>query len=160
MSDVVCEGNTMSLEKFTAGTIIAIIGAAIILTVTTAGLLSVNQTVPSSGIVTPTVNLGVYQEYACTHNLTSISWGTLSPGGSATRTIYVKNIGTSPITVTMATANWSPTTANGPITVTWSINDNTLNAGQVATATLTLNVSPSISGITDFSCDIVITGTD
>ena len=149
----------MSLEKFTAGTIIVIIGAAIILTVTTAGLLSVNQTVPSTGIVT-SVNVGVYQNQACTQNLTSINWGTLSPGGSASRTIYVKNIGTTPITVTMATANWSPTAANGPITVTWSINDNTLTVGQVATATLTLTVSASITGIDNFSVDIVITGTD
>jgi hypothetical protein len=149
----------VSLEKFTAGTIIVIIGAAIILTVTTAGLLSVNQTVPSTGIVT-SVNVGVYQNQACTQNLTSINWGTLSPGGSATRTIYVKNIGTTPITVTMATANWSPTAANGPITVTWSINDNTLTVGQVATATLTLTVSASITGIDNFSVDIVITGTD
>jgi hypothetical protein len=149
----------VSLEKFTAGTIIVIIGAAIILTVTTAGLLSVNQTVPSTGIVT-SVNVGVYQNQACTQNLTSINWGTLSPGGSASRTIYVKNIGTTPITVTMATANWSPTAANGPITVTWSINDNTLTVGQVATATLTLTVSASITGIDNFSVDIVITGTD
>jgi archaellum component FlaG (FlaF/FlaG flagellin family) len=159
MPDVACEETIMSLEKFTAGTIIAIIGAAIILTVTTAGLLSVNQTVPSSGIVT-TVNVGVYQEYACTNNLTSIDWGTLSPGGSATRTIYVKNIGTQPITITMTKVNWNPASANGPITLSWSPNDTTLNAGQVATATLTLDVSASVSGITDFSFDIVITGTE
>jgi hypothetical protein len=159
MSDVACEGNIMSLEKFTAGTIIAIIGAAIILTVTTAGLLSVNQTVPSSGIVT-TVNVGVYQEHDCTHNLTSIDWGTLSPGGSAIKTIYIKNIGTQPITITMTQINWNPALANGPITLSWSPDDTTLNAGQVATATLTLDVSGSISGITDFSFDIVITGTE
>jgi archaellum component FlaG (FlaF/FlaG flagellin family) len=151
--------NSMSLEKFTAGTIIAIIGAAIILTVTTAGLLSVNQTVPSSGIVT-TVNVGVYQEYACTNNLTSIDWGTLSPGDSTTQTIYIKNIGTQPITITMTKTNWNPTAANGPITLSWSPNDTTLNVGQVATATLTLDVSESISGITDFSFNIVITGSE
>jgi archaellum component FlaG (FlaF/FlaG flagellin family) len=149
----------MSLEKFTAGTIIAIIGAAIILTITTAGLLSVNQTVPSSGIVT-NVNVGVYQEHACTNNLTSIDWGTLSPGGSTTITIYIKNIGTQPITITMTQTNWNPEEADGPITLSWSPDDTTLNVGQVATATLTLNVSASISGINDFSFDIVITGTE
>ena len=149
----------MSLEKFTAGTIIVIIGAAIILTVTTTGLLSVNQTVPSSGIVT-TVNVGVYQEQACTHNLTSIDWGTLPPGGSATRIIYIRNIGTEPITITMTHANWSPDEADGPITLDWSPDDTTLNADQVTIATLTLNISEGISGIDEFSFNIVITGTE
>ena len=158
MSDVACEGHIISLEKFTAGTIIAIIGAAIILTVTTAGLLSVNQTVSSSGTVS-TVNVGVYTDSSATTNVTSLNWGTLAPGDTVTRSVYVKNTGSNQITLSMSKTNWNPTGANGPITLTWNRESNTLNPGSGTTATFTLTVSPSITGITNFSVDIVVTGT-
>ena len=148
----------MSSRKISVGALITIIATAIFSIVTTAGLLTTNQMVQSSGIIS-SVNLGVYQEYACTNNLTSVYWGTLSPGDTMTRTIYLKNIGTDPLTITMTPTNWNPTSANGPITLTWNRESNTLNAGEVATATLTLSVSPSISGITTFDMDIMITGT-
>jgi hypothetical protein len=148
----------MSTPKLSTGALIAIIATAVFLTVTTAGLLSVNQNIPSSGTVTA-VNVGVYSNSACTQNLTSINWGTVSPGDSVTRTIYVKNTGNSQVTLSMTKTNWNPTSANGPITVTWNRESTTLVADQVTTATLTLSVSESVSGITDFSVEIVITGT-
>jgi archaellum component FlaG (FlaF/FlaG flagellin family) len=152
------EGNVMSLQKISMGSLMAIIAIATFLTVTSAGLLSVNQAIPSSGAVTA-VNVGVYSNYACTQNLTSINWGTISPNSSSTRTIYVKNTGNTQLTLSMTKTNWNPAGANGPITVTWNKESTTLNPGQVATATLTLSVSESISGITDFNVDVVITGT-
>ena len=148
----------MAIPKLSGGAIIALAATAIFLTMTTAGLLSINQSVSSSGVIS-SVDLGVYQEWACTNNLTSVAWGTLSPGDTATRTIYVKNIGTAPITLTMTTTNWNPTNANGPITLTWDRENTILDAGSVIAATLTLSVSPSISGITTFNMDVVITGT-
>ena len=148
----------MAIPKLSGGAIIALAATAIFLTMTTAGLLSINQSVSSSGVIS-SVDLGVYQEWGCTNNLTSVAWGTLSPGDTATRTIYVKNIGTAPITLTMTTTNWNPTNANGPITLTWDRENTILDAGSVIAATLTLSVSPSISGITTFNMDVVITGT-
>ena len=148
----------MAIPKLSTGALIAIAATAIFLTVTTAGLLSINQSVSSSGVIS-SVDLGVYQEWGCTNNLTSVAWGTLSPGDTATRTIYVKNIGTAPITLTMTTTDWNPTNANGPITLTWDRENTILDAGSVIAATLTLSVSPSISGITTFNMNVVITGT-
>ena len=148
----------MAIPKLSGGAIIALAATAIFLTMTTAGLLSINQSVSSSGVIS-SVDLGVYQEWACTNNLTSVAWGTLSPGDTATRTIYVKNIGTAPITLTMTTTDWNPTNANGPITLTWDRENTILDAGSVIAATLTLSVSPSISGITTFNMNVVITGT-
>jgi hypothetical protein len=148
----------MSLQKLSKGALIAIIATGIVLTVTTAGLLSMNQVVPSSGNVIA-VNVGVYSDSDCTQNLTSIDWGTIAPGNSVTRTIYVKNTGNTQLTLSMTTTNWNPASADGPITITWNREGTTLDAGQVTTATLTLNVSEDINGITNFSVDIVITGT-
>jgi hypothetical protein len=146
------------MPKISTGMLVATVAAGLLLTLTTAGLLSVNQTVPSSGTVTA-VNVGVYSNSACTQNLTSLSLGTISPGTSVNRTIYVKNTGNSPITLSMTKTNWNPPSANGPLTLTWDREGTTLNPAQVSTATLTLTVSSSVSGITTFSVDIIISGT-
>lgn len=148
----------MALQKISTGAIIAIAMVGLILTVTTAGLLSVSQQVSSSGTVTA-VNVGVYSNEACTVNLTSIDWGTIAPGDSVTRTIYVKNTGNSQITLSMTKSGWTPAEANGPITVTWNREGTTLEPGISTAATLTLSVSSGISGIETFSVNIVITGT-
>ena len=148
----------MAMKKLSTGAIIAIAITGMFLTLTTAGLISVNQSIPSSGTLT-TVNVGVYSDSACTQTLTSIDWGTISPGTTVTRTIYVKNTGNTQITLSMTTNGWSPTSANGPLTLTWNQEGTTLSAGLSTAATLTLTVSSSISGITTFSVNIVITGT-
>jgi hypothetical protein len=105
-------------------------------------------------------SIGVYSDSACTQPLTSINWGTILPGGSVTRTIYIKNMNTTQITLSMTKTDWNPARANGPITLTWDKEGTTLTANQIATATLTLNVSPSINSITTFRFNIVITGTN
>src|SRR3990170_3844661 len=153
------ECKPMEIQKPSIGAIIAIVAiAGLFLTLTTAGVLSINQSIPTSGTVS-TVNVDVYSNSACTQQLTSISWGSVAPGASAARTVYVKNTGTNQITLTMTRTNWNPASANGPISVTWDKESTTLTANQIATATLTLSVSSSISGITTYSVDIVITGT-
>jgi len=150
----------MMRGKLSKGVLIAIVTAGIILTFTTAGLLSINQVVPSSGSISiTTVNVGVFSDSSCTHNLTSINWGIISPGDSVTRTIYVKNTGSTPITLSMNAINWNPSGADGPLTLTWNRESTPLTADQVTTARITLSVSESISGINGFSVDIVITGT-
>ena len=149
----------MEIQRLSPGAIIAIVAiAGLFLTLTTAGLISINQSLPSTGTVS-TVNVGVYSDSSCTQQLTSISWGSVAPGSSAARTVYVKNTGTNQITLTMTKANWNPISANGPITITWDKESTTLTANQIATATLTLSVSSSISLITTFNVDVVITGT-
>jgi hypothetical protein len=143
--------------SLTTGAIIATAIIGMLLTLTTAGLLSVNQSIPSSGTVT-TINVGVYSDNACTQTLTSIDWGTISPGTTVTRTIYVKNTGNTQVTLSMTTNSWSPASANGPLTLTWNREGTALNPGISTAATLTLTVSSSVSGITTFSVNIVITG--
>jgi hypothetical protein len=150
----------MEMRKISTGTIIAIAATGLFLTLLTSGLLLSSQTVPSSGTVLSTVNVGVYNDQACTQNCTSINWATLSPGSATTKTVYVNNTGTLPVTLNMATSGWNPSSANGPITLGWNREGATLNASQSINATLTLTVLPSInSSITTFSFNITITGT-
>lgn len=152
-------GNNISLKKSSSVALIAVAVTLIILTLTTTGLLSVNKTIPSSGTITA-INVGVYSDSACTIELTSINWGIISPGNSVNTTIYLKNTGNAPITLSTTTTNWNPANADGPITLTWNREGTTLSVNQVTTATLTLSISESISGITNFSVEVVITGTE
>ena len=59
----------------------------------------------------------------------------------------------------MTTLAWNPTNANGPIIITWNQEGNVLTPNQSVTAVLTLTVSSMITGISNFSVQIDITGT-
>ena len=139
------------------GLTVAVVAVMLLVLLLASGALISSKTVASTGTIA-TTNIGVYSDSACTQSLTSINWGTISSGNSVTRTIYVKNLGATQVTLSMSRENWAPANANGPITVTWNREDTTIAPNQVTTATLTLSVSSSISGITTFSVDIVITG--
>jgi hypothetical protein len=122
--------------------------------------INVSVSINSSGSIAASPNIGVYSNSACTTLLTTISWGSPSPGGTVTQTVYVKNTqGTASLTLSMTASNWNPTSANGPLTVTWNQQGTVLAPGQSTAATLTLKVSSSIAGITTFSVQISISGT-
>jgi hypothetical protein len=122
----------IKLSITTAVTALVMIGIA--LTLTTFAAISTTQNVSSDGTVTTSANLGVYSNSQCTTNLTSINWGALTPGGSTTQTIYVKNIGSGlSLALNMTTTNWSAG-ANGPITLTWNQENTRLNPGQSVAA--------------------------
>ena len=144
--------------KISIGAIIALAATGIFLSLVTAGLI-VTQTVPSNGTV-EAVNIGVYSDSECTQNLTSISWGTLYPGNSTTKTLWVKNTGSLPVTITMTSGSWMPTEANTVLTPTWNRQNTVLNVGQSIDATLTLAAASSTGSLADFSFDITITGAE
>ena len=129
-----------------------VVGSAVTLAV-----LSVQRAIPSSGMIVA-VNVGVYSDAGCTQNLTSIDWGSVYPGGSVPKTIYVKNTGNAPITLSMTTTSWNPTIASGQINVAWDKENTVQNAGQSTSATLTLSVSQNVSGVTSFSMNIIVSG--
>ena len=141
------------------GAIIAVAITGLILTMVTSGALTANQTVPSSGSITA-VNVGVYTNSACTNNCTSIDWGSVAPSASVSRTVYVKNLGTVPMTVTMAAMSWVPSNAGSYLSVSWNRDNDVLAAGASVQATLTLTASASAGAISSFSFNIVITGTE
>jgi len=141
--------------------VIGLVIVALALSLTTYAAISTSQNVSSNGQVSTSANLGVYSNSACTTPLSSISWGNLTAGGTSTQTIYVKNTGSGlALTLSMGTSNWTPTTANGPITLTWNQGGTRLNPGQSVAAALTLTASSTIADVTSFSVQITITGTN
>jgi hypothetical protein len=107
----------------------------------------------------PTVQIGVYSDSSCTIAVSNIAWGTLSPGAIATQTVHVKNEGSGSVILNMSTSNWNPLSALSYMALTWDKESYVLTAGSVVSAVLTLNVSSSITGITTFSFNTTITGT-
>ncbi len=133
---------------------------AISLTLTTYAALATSQTVLSAGGVKVTANLGVYSDSTLQTNLTTINWGSPTPGTNVTKTIYIKNTGEGvSLALSMATSGWVPTNANGPITLTWNQEGTRLFPGQSTAAVLTLVVSPTVVDITNFTVSISISGT-
>jgi hypothetical protein len=148
----------MQFQKFTKIGIIALAIAAIALTATTAAVLTANQSVPINGTINA-VNLGVYSDVGCTQTVSTLNFGTLNPGGTATQTIYVKNTGNIAETLTMSTANWNPSNASTLLTLTWNRNNYVLPTAQSIQATLTLTAAANTGSLTTFSCDVTLTGT-
>lgn len=119
--------------------------------------LSTSQKISSTGSI-KAVGLGVYSDSACTQKLTSLSWGTLEPGETKTQRVYIKNEGNTQITLNMTTGNWSPASAANYITLSWNKEKSTLAEGASTSADITLKVSSSVTGITNFTFDITISG--
>jgi hypothetical protein len=148
----------MKTQKLPKIATIALVITAIALTATTAAVLNTSQIVPLNGSITA-VNLAVYSDSACTQPVTTLNVGTINPGGTATQTVYIKNTGNVPETLTMTTANWNPSNANTSLTLSWNRQNYVLPAGLSSQAILTLTAASNTNGLTTFSCDVTLTGT-
>jgi hypothetical protein len=136
---------------------IVAVGAASILA--TYGLMSNSRSIQSYGAV-KAVNVGVYWNSGCTNVTSTVNWGMLSPGDLKNVTLYVKNDGNVAVMLSLAAQNWNPSNASNYMGLSWNREGQIVNSGAVTTAILTLSVSSSISGITSFSFDIIITGVE
>jgi hypothetical protein len=145
----------MSMQRFVAGTGIAV--AAILMMTTALAVIQPSTTVTHNGTI-QTLNVSVFQDSACTQALSALSWGTLKPGSSANRTIYVKNTGNVPVTLNMTVTTWTPSAASSYITLTWDRQSFVLTQGSSVPALLVLSVSASVNGFTDFNCTTIIAG--
>lgn len=125
----------------------------------TFGLLTTSTPVSNTGIIA-SVNVGIYTTAQCTANLTQISWGTCSPGSNYTRTGYIRNNGNQNMTMTMSTANWNPIAAATSLGISWNYDGRVVRPGQVLAVIWKMVVPSSITGIQNFSFDLVVSGSD
>ncbi len=146
----------MAMQKATIGAVSVIAVMAVIMSAFSA--LMVSRTISNTGNVRA-VGVGIYSDSNCTVSISSISWGALDAGATTSVTIYVKNEGNVAVRLSMTVSNWSPAGTSSYLTLAWNREGTTLNAGSSIQAVLTLSVSSSISGITNFSFDITIAGT-
>ena len=105
-----------------------------------------------------TVGVGVYTNGYCTTTVSTVDWGQITPGQDISRTFYLRNEGSSDVTLTMFATNWTPSAAENYMTVDWDYAGQTLSPNQVIAVTFTLSVQSTISGIETFNFNIDIIG--
>lgn len=105
------------------------------------------------------IKVEVYWDSGCTDTVSAINFSILEPDVSLTKTVYVKNTGNAPLTLSMTCSDWLPPEAETHITLSWNKQDVIVEPDAVVLAVLTLAVSAAIYGITDFSSTITIEGT-
>jgi archaellum component FlaG (FlaF/FlaG flagellin family) len=143
------------MHKVVAGTGIAVV--AMILMTSALAVLQNSTAVTHNGAI-QSLNVGIFQDSACTQPLSALNWGTLKPGTAANKTIYVKNTGNTAVTLNMTVTTWNPTTASSYITLTWDKQGSLLAAGNVAQTLLVLSVLANVNGFTEFNCTTLIAG--
>jgi hypothetical protein len=116
------------------------------------------ETISSVGSL-KTIDIEAYWDENLTNRVTGINWGLLEPGDQKSFSIYLHNEGNSALTLSMSTSNWNPSAAATYLTLSWDYNGQTIEADKNLQVTLTLNVNASITGITNFSFDIIVVGT-
>jgi hypothetical protein len=89
--------------------------------------------------------------------LSTIDWGSLTPGQTKTVTCYLKSTSTVNSTLSMSTGSWNPSSATSYITISWNREAYKIKPSEIVSATLTLVVSQSITGISSFSFTITTT---
>jgi len=115
--------------------------------------------VPSASAVEAGPNIGVYWDASCTQSVDSISWGTLSIGGTQQVVVYVRNEGNDTFNLDLATLDWQPGNLYLWLSFSWSCQNYTIGAGQVEKVTQTLHVPSDLpSGFSNFSFNIVFEG--
>jgi hypothetical protein len=158
---VIWKLNVTKKYNVKAVAVIALVIIGIASVATTYAALIVNQNVSSSGSITVSANLGIYSDSGCTVPLSSLSWGNITAGTNVQRTVYVKNTSSGcSLTLSMTASGWSPSTANGNMTLSWNQEGSRLVPGQSVAAVFTLAVSSSIVDVTNFNVQISITGTN
>jgi hypothetical protein len=73
--------------------------------------------------------------------------------------IYARNEGNSVVVLSKTVQNWNPSNAQSYVSLNWNYANQTLSVNQVLQVNLTLIVSSTVSGITNFSFDVTISAT-
>ncbi len=148
----------MNITNFHPGLAVGIMAIIATMGISVAAVMTTTKTITTTGDV-EAIGVGVYSNSACTTVLNSISWGAVEPGTSVNSTMYIKNNGNVPVILSMTTTNWN-SSIRSYFTVVWNRETYVLNPGAVVQANLMLTISSSITGVSNFSFDIVITGTE
>lgn len=147
----------MSNQKANAA-ILGITVTAIAVVALVAAAVVASQTFTNTGAVKG-IGVNIHWDADCTRPTSTIDWGLFSSGESKSITLYVKNPGSISETLRMTTSNWSSSSAQSKITVSWNLEGYLLEKGKPVQAVLTLSVDEDATNIDQFAFDITITGT-
>jgi len=112
--------------------------------------------VPNVSAVTTPSSLGVYWDKACTKPISTISWGNISVGSEKDVIVFIKNLGSNSVALSMNMSALTPSSAYLKIYLCWDYSGQLVGPGSTTEVTLRLFVTQSISGVSSFSFNINI----
>ena len=160
LTEILYEGKGVlqKLARSYRGLAIAFVAALLVIYAFFTFSITMNSTISVSAVEASGV--GIYWDRNCNNEVPSIDWGTLEPGSVKKKMFYVRDEGEEPLCLTLSTANWNPPNASRYLSLWWDAEGRWMEHGEVLQSTLTLSVSRYIEGITSFSFDILVTGSD
>jgi hypothetical protein len=102
------------------------------------------------------VDLDFYADDECTIQVSNVSWGEVSVGGSKTIVLFMKNSGKMDTVASLATDNWYPENAVEYMSVSWDYSGHIISPGELVSVAITLDVSPDCPPLNEFNFKIVI----
>jgi hypothetical protein len=127
---------------------------------------------PDSTSPPSTLQLGLYRSYPTQVSrqvLDNIDWSMIAPGQQRNSpTIYFKNEGNVPLTMSFSPSNWVFHDADGNLlpqsysqyfTLTWNYDNSAINVNEVRPLVFTLAVSSNLQDVASFSFSLVVTMT-
>lgn len=103
------------------------------------------------------VGVKAFSDPGATLEVSAVDWGDISPGSYGQVLLYLKSTSTVPANWTLTTENWDPSAAKNFMALSWDYDGSKLQPGEIRAVRFTLTVMLSITGVTDFSFDVVIT---
>ena len=126
--------------------------------VTVNSLYQTSSTISSVGTF-KAIGIGVYWDSQATRSVNTLDWGFLAAGSQKSYTVYVKNEGALPLTLSISASNWDPQTASNFLALDWNYNGQTVTGGKTLPVVITLAVSDSVNGVDTFNFDVIAVGT-
>lgn len=143
-----------SYREFTLSFVAALVVTCILIVSMTTNSIANVSAVEANGV-------GIYWNSNCSNAVSSINWGTLAPSSVKNITVYIRNEEQKPIFLFLSTTNWNPPETSNYLNLGWNYTrGQQTNPGEILQITLTLSVSRYIKGISSFSFDIIVTGSD
>ena len=133
--------------------VFAIVNAVLIAGITGTQIVAFQNTV-----FVKMVEVGVYWDANCTSDIerTGIDWGIMEPGENKTNDIYLKNEGTTEISLSISAANWSSSEAEEFMSFHAIHQSEPVQIGEIILVRLVLHLFPDVRDIDSFNFDIVI----
>lgn len=103
-----------------------------------------------------TLGLKFYSGPDLKTEVSAIDWGRLAPGDVSHVDLWAVTSGNTASTLSMNLTNWAPLETSNVVSLGWNYSGNVLQPKLAIVVRLTLTVSRQITGIEDFSFDIIV----
>ena len=109
-----------------------------------------------SSVPSDSTMVRIYDSAATSVEVDQVDWGLCYVAQAKTKILYLKNVYTSNISLGLSTTNWVPENASDYLSINWDYMNQTIMPNEVLPLKLRLWVAANTTGITNFSCNMMI----